>query len=319
MISRRLFLKGLGCAVLGAISAPAYAIGVEPFRLTVKEYRLTPPRWPKDLQLTAALIADPHICDPWMNLERLKFVVGRTNVLKPDIILMLGDYVASHKWQYDAIPPQEWADIFGDLNAPLGTHAILGNHDWWDDHEAQLTGRGPTKYGQALLNAGIPLYQNRAERFTKDGKAFWLAGLDDQLALFPSRKRKRKYWRGMDDLTGTLDQVIDDAPVLLMAHEPDIIRKVPSRVSLTVSGHTHGGQIDVMGYKPAFPKKHGKDHIYGHIIETEGTTLMRHLSLRTNPRHLIVSGGLGCSILPVRFGVPPEITLVHLGAAKTAS
>ncbi|MEM9634226.1 MAG: metallophosphoesterase [Pseudomonadota bacterium] len=317
-LSRRLFLKSLGLAGLAALSAPAYAIGVEPFRMRIQRYHLTPPRWPKDLNLTAALIADPHICDPWMNLDRVRFIVERTNALKPDIILMLGDYVASHKWQYETIPPQRWADLFGDLSAPLGTHAILGNHDWWDDSEAQIAGKGPTQYGQALINAGIELYQNRAERFEKDGKAFWLAGLDDQIALRPVQRLKRYRWRGLDDLPGTLKQVTDDAPVLLMAHEPDIIGEVPARVSLTLSGHTHGGQINWFGYKPAFPAKHGKNYAYGHIVETGGTTIARHLNLPMEPRHLIVSGGLGCSIVPVRFGVPPEITVVHLGDGSSA-
>lgn len=319
MISRRRFLQGLGTTVLAAVSAPAYAIGIEPFRLRIQRYHLTPPRWPRDLKLTAALIADPHVCDPWMSLDRVRFIVERTNELKPDIILMLGDYVASHKWQYDPIPPQAWADLFGDLSAPLGTHAILGNHDWWDDRQAQLTGTGPTRYGQALINAGIELYQNRAKRLHKDGKAFWLAGLDDQIALAPNKQLKRRNWRGLDDIPGTLARVSDDAPILLMAHEPDIIGQVPSRVSLTLSGHTHGGQINCFGYTPGYKAKYGQYNAYGHIINTEGTTLTRHLGLSMEPRHLIVSGGLGCSLLPVRFGVPPEITVVHLGGTEAAS
>ncbi|MCX2724402.1 metallophosphoesterase [Roseibium salinum] len=319
MMSRRRLLQGLGTTVLAAVSAPAYAIGIEPFRLRIQRYHLTPPRWPRDLKLTAALIADPHVCDPWMSLDRVRFIVERTNALKPDIILMLGDYVASHKWQYDPIPPQAWADLFGELSAPLGTHAILGNHDWWDDRQAQLTGTGPTEYGQALLNAGIELYQNRAKRIHKDGEAFWLAGLDDQMALAPNKQLNRRGWRGLDDIPGTLAQVSDDAPILLMAHEPDIIGQVPSRVSLTLSGHTHGGQINCFGYTPGYKAKHGQYNAYGHIIDTGGTTLTRHLGLSMEPRHLIVSGGLGCSLLPVRFGVPPEITVVHLGGTEAAS
>lgn len=318
MISRRVFLKGLGLAALSSISTAAYAVGIEPFRLRIKRYHLTPGHWPKDLQLTAALIADPHICDPWMGLERVRFIVERTNALKPDIILMLGDYVADHKMQYDPIPPQAWADQFANLSAPLGTHAILGNHDWWDDQEAQKTGSGPTKYGQALLNAGIPLYQNRAIRLEKDGRPFWLAGIDDQLALGPSPKFKRRNWQGLDDLTGTLAQVTDDAPIILMAHEPDIFNEVPGRVSLTVSGHTHGGQINCFGYRPGYPAKHGNRFPYGHYVDTLGTTVNRHLGLSADPRHLIVSGGLGCSLLPLRIGVPPEITLVHLGGTTAA-
>ncbi|WP_299476388.1 metallophosphoesterase [uncultured Roseibium sp.] len=319
MYSRRFFLQGLGVAVLGSLSTAAYAVGIEPFRLRIQHHHLTPPRWPRDLNLTAALIADPHICDPWMGLERVKYIVERTNALKPDIILMLGDYVADHKMQYEPIPPQAWADLFAEFSAPLGTHAILGNHDWWDDEDAQQSGSGPTKYGQALLNAGIPLYQNRAVRLEKDGKAFWIAGLDDQIALVPNWKLKRGNWLGVDDLSSTLAQVTDDAPILLMAHEPDIFDEVPERVSLTVSGHTHGGQINFFGYRPGYPAKHGNKFPYGHIVGTNGTSIARHLGLTAEPRHLVVSGGLGCSLLPIRFGVPPEITLVHLGAEESTA
>lgn len=314
MISRRRFVQGMGVTTLGLLSAPAYAVGIEPFRLAVKRHAVNPFNWPKSLQLTAALIADPHVCDPWMGLERLKYIVTQTNALKPDIILLLGDYVANHKWQHAPIPPQAWADVFGEFSAPLGTHAVLGNHDWWDDKEAQRIGGGQTKYGRALRRAGISLYQNHAERFEKDGQAFWLAGLDDQLALYPSRKLKRPHWRGLDDLNGTLAQVTDDAPIILMAHEPDIFADVPDRVSVTVSGHTHGGQVNCFGYRPALRRERRRDYIYGHMIETGGTKLTRHLKLATPPRHLVVSGGLGCSIVPVRFGVPPEITLVSLGS-----
>ena len=297
----------------GAMAAPAYAIGIEPFRLRVQRHHLTPPRWPKDLKLRAALISDPHVCEPWMNLDRVRFIVEQTNALKPDIVLMLGDYVAGHRWQRKPIPSQAWADVFGGFSAPLGTHAVLGNHDWWDDQRAQVTGTGLPLAGRALERAGISVYQNRSVRLAKDGKPFWLAGLDDQIALLPNRKARRTNWQGLDDLSGTLDQVSDEAPVLLMAHEPGIIRKVPDRVSLTLSGHTHGGQINCFGYKPVSGTVLGRNQNYGHIVYAEGTRLTNHLGLAADPKHLIISGGLGCSIVPVRFGVPPEITLVHLG------
>ena len=75
---------------------------------------------------------------------------------------------------------------------------------------------------------------------------------------------------------------------------------MPHRVSLTLSGHTHGGQVRVLGFSPMVPSRFGNRYAYGHIVEDN--------------RHLIVSGGLGCSILPVRFGVPPEIVMVDLAA-----
>jgi predicted MPP superfamily phosphohydrolase len=74
---------------------------------------------------------------------------------------------------------------------------------------------------------------------------------------------------------------------------------VPDRVSLTLSGHTHGGQIRVLGYAPVVPSRFNNRYAYGHIVE--------------NDRNLIVSGGLGCSLLPIRFGSPPEIVVVDLG------
>ena len=92
----------------------------------------------------------------------------------------------------------------------------------------------------------------------------------------------------------------DDAPVILMAHEPDIFPHVPDRVALTVSGHTHGGQIRMLGYAPVVPSRFGNRYVYGHIVEQK--------------RHLIVSAGLGCSGLPVRFGATPEIVMIELAA-----
>ncbi len=99
----------------------------------------------------------------------------------------------------------------------------------------------------------------------------------------------------------TLAKIRDDAPVVLLAHEPDIFPKVPWRVSLTLSGHTHGGQVRVFGYSPVVPSNFGNRYAYGHVVEDD--------------RNLIVSGGLGFSGMPVRFGVRPEILQIDLGSA----
>jgi predicted MPP superfamily phosphohydrolase len=182
-------------------------------------------------------------------------------------------------------------------------HAVLGNHDWWEDQEARRRGRGPVRAGLALERAGIPVYHNASVRLEKDGAPFWLAGLGDQWGFSKGRacrSGERSRCKGMDDLDGTLRQVTDDAPVLLMAHEPDIFPKVPDRVALTIAGHTHGGQVKVLGYAPIVPSRYGSRYIYGHIVE-EG-------------RNLVVSAGLGCSIAPVRLGAPPEIVLIEVGA-----
>jgi predicted MPP superfamily phosphohydrolase len=152
----------------------------------------------------------------------------------------------------------------------------------------------------ALEAAGIPVYENDVVRLTKDGHAFWLAGLGDQLAYLPARRYRPVKRIGVDDLAATLKKVTDNAPIILLAHEPDIARRVPARVSLQLSGHTHGGQVRLLGWSPAVPTRNGINLAYGHV--------------RTQC-DVIVSGGLGCSIMPVRIGVPPEIVQVTVGTA----
>lgn len=300
MISRRKFLKVMGLGAMASMLLGAYAVAIEPlYRLRVKRYAFTPPGWKDGLKLRVVVLADIHACNPWMSLERIGQIVDETNALKPDVILLVGDYSAGMALVTDFVHSKDWAPALGKLSAPLGAHAVLGNHDWWEDKTAQRAGHGPTFGHKALEMAGIPVLENKAVRLEKDGGPFWIAGLGDQLALLPYKKYGRSGWQGMDDLDGTLAQIDDDAPVLLMAHEPDIFPQVPERVSLTLSGHTHGGQVRVFGYSPVVPSKYKNRFAYGHVVE-EG-------------RHLVVSGGLGCSIAPIRFGVPPEIVLLELG------
>jgi uncharacterized protein len=286
---------------------------VEPWRLNVTRYSLTPPGWPKDLKLKLAIVADVHACDPWMSLARIRQIVARTNALNADAILLLGDYMAGDRMiKYSTrIPHDDWAAELGLLKAPLGVHAVLGNHDWWEERAVQDRRAGPIKAAMALQNARIPVYENDAVRLEKDGRAFWLAGLGDQWAFWPKVENYLEFVRhgkvdyeGVHDLPATLAKITDDAPVILMAHEPDIFPLVPDRVALTLSGHTHGGQVRLASFAPVVPSKFGRRYAYGHIVE--------------DSRNLIVSGGLGCSVMPVRFGSPPEIVVVELGGGETS-
>jgi hypothetical protein len=304
VITRRQFFKGFGVAAAGSFGCGGYALA-EPWGTGVTRYKLSPPRWPAGLRLKLAVIADLHACEPWMSVDRIRRIVAHTNAMRPDCILLLGDYVSGHRMgRYsDPIAHKDWAGALGGLTAPHGVHAVLGNHDWWDDLDARRRGCGPTKAGRALQDAGIAVYENASVRLEKDGAAFWVAGLGDQWALSSGDRgvrRRRGKSRGVDDLQGTLSQVRDSAPVILMAHEPDIFPQVPDRVALTVSGHTHGGQVRVLGYAPIVPSRFGDRYVYGHVVE-EG-------------RNLIVSGGLGCSGIPIRFGSPPEIVVIELSA-----
>src|ERR1700731_1419802 len=304
MISRRQFLRFVAGFGPFRASTAASGFGVEPLlRLRVARYDISPRQWPGDFQLKIAVIADLHACDPWMSLQHIEAIVERTNALNADIIVMLGDYVAGHRHVTRYIPANEWASVLAGLKAPLGVHAILGNHDWWEDKTVQREGRGLTVARRALEAVGIPVYENDARRLIKAGRAFWLAGLGDQLAYLPARRFRPVKRIGVDDLAATLAKVTDDAPVILLAHEPDVAMRVPARVALQLSGHTHGGQIRLFGWSPVVPSRYGNRLAYGHA--------------RTSC-DVVVSGGLGCSIMPFRLGVPPEIVLVPLGGSAPA-
>jgi predicted MPP superfamily phosphohydrolase len=282
-ISRRSLLTLIGGAGLSGIGFSSYGFAIEPrSRVAVTRYTIRPTGWLAGGQrLRIAVLADIHACEPWMPVSQIDNIVAQTNNLKPDLVVLLGDYVAAiRRFGTNIIPPQAWAKALAALSAPLGTHAVLGNHDCKTDISAI----------RAAFEANqIHLMENDSVRLTPTGnRAFWLAGLGDQ-----AERR--------DDLSGTLAGIPDNGePLILLAHEPDIFSEVPARVSLTLCGHTHGGQVALPFFgRPIVPSNYGDRYAYGHIVERD--------------RHLIVSGGLGCSKIPVRFGVPPEIVVVDIG------
>ncbi len=298
--SRRQFLTGLGAGVGLTAATGVYALDIEPMhRLVVTSYAPALPHWDPALRLRVAVLADFHICEPYMPFDRVAEIVDATNALKPDLVLLLGDYPAGGiAWR--KLPLDQFARMMEALKAPLGTHAILGNHDWWDDEAVQSARRGTPAVKGLLEARGIPVMENQAVRLVKDGRPFWLAGLADQQPFTGT-------WMALShaDVPQTLAAVTDAAPVILMVHEPDIFVRVPERVSLTLAGHTHGGQIRLFGRSPAIRKVRGNDYSYGHIVQ--------------DGRHMIVSGGFGMSRIPVRLGVPPEIVLLELGQVEASS
>jgi uncharacterized protein len=308
MISRRKFLKWSLTLGAAGVLVPAYGLFETFWRPRITRYDLQPVRWRHGPDLKIAVIADIHACDPWMSADRVRAIVATTNELGADLILLLGDYVVSggfeRRFVTKDVSPTEWAEALSGLRAPLGVHAILGNHEWWADAEVQRTWKGPPASRAVIEKAGIPVYENDAVRLVKDGQAFWLAGLGDQVAFLPSRRLHPGRHYGVDDLPGTLAKITDDAPVILMAHEPDIAVRVPERVSLMLSGHTHGGQVRLFGWSPVVPSRYGNRFAYGHVRER---------------CDVIISGGLGCSIMPVRIGVPPEIVVVTVRGGGDAS
>ena len=91
-----------------------------------------------------------------MPAERIREIVEQTNSLKADVIVLLGDFAASHKFKTRSVAPEVWAEAFSGLKAPLGVHAILGNHDWWDDVPAQRTRQGPVWAGACSSASASP-------------------------------------------------------------------------------------------------------------------------------------------------------------------
>ena len=290
-LSRRGLLRaGLGLTGAAGLLLPgtaAYAAMEAANGLSITDYRLTPPGWPIGQPLSIAVIADLHAGGPNMGIERVRQVVDAANALTCDLTVLLGDYFATHRFVTEVVTPPAWAAELARLRAPLGVYSILGNHDWWHD----ITGAR-----QALANVRIPVMENDAVLLGPPGRRFWLAGLGDQLAYQIGHSR----FRGVDDLPGTLAKITTGDPVILLAHEPDIFTAVPARVSLTLAGHTHGGQIRLPMIPPVWaPSRYGARFAYGHIVE--------------QGRHMIVSGGLGTSKVPLRLGVPPEIVRITLG------
>jgi predicted MPP superfamily phosphohydrolase len=302
-INRRRFLTGSGAFALGAVGLGTYATAFEAgTRLDLTSYDVSSPIWPSDFKLKIAVITDIHACEPWMPAERIGAIVDLTNAQRPDLVVLLGDFAGSQHFVSRYVPPGAWAEQLARLEANLGVYAILGNHDWWS---AALP-TDPPDEGQsirkALVDARIPVLENQAISLGLDGRPFWLVGLGDQLA----HRWGRYAAHGTDDLSGALRQIKDDAPAILLAHEPFIFPRVPDRVALTLCGHTHGGQVRLPFVGAPFaPTRHGvKPFVYG--LYSEGD------------RRLVVSAGLGTSHLPVRFMCTPEVVCVTLNGPQSA-
>jgi predicted MPP superfamily phosphohydrolase len=297
-IGRRAFLQSAAGAVWAASGLGSYAFAFEPgLRLKVTSYSVTPPNWPVGLTLRAVVLADIHACEPWMPAARVHAIAELSNALKPDIVFLLGDFSGGHTIMTDPVMPGEWGRALSALRAPLGAYAVLGNHDWLHGPLPNMPGDDAAGVRGALIGANINVLENDAVRLTKQGRPFWVAGLGDQIA------GPKGSPGGVDDLPGTMALIADAAPVLMLAHEPFIFRRMPDRVALTLAGHTHGGQVNLPFAETRLRQAFG-DLVYGHIVQQN--------------RNLIISGGLGTSHAPVRFMRPPELVVVTIGAAARA-
>lgn len=268
-------------AVLVVLAIAAAWLAAETFwiglgRLVVHEVELEPPRWPRALDgLKIALLSDLHTGSPRNGPANLARVIDRTNEVQPDLVLLAGDFVIHDVIGGTFVEPEAIATELARLRAPLGVFAVLGNHDWWFS---------APRVREALESNGITVIDDRAASLTWKGAPLYVVGISD-------------FWEGPHDVLGALAPIPQDATVIALTHNPDVLPEIPTRVSLTLAGHTHGGQVDLplLG-RLVVPSR--RIYAIGHVVE--------------NGRHVFVTPGIGTSILPVRFRVPPEISVLTL-------
>jgi predicted MPP superfamily phosphohydrolase len=217
-------------------------------------------------------LSDTHH-SPFTALEHIERTVKIANRLKPDMFLLTGDYVSHHR---EYIAPV--AEVLGGLKASYGVHACLGNHDHWTDADLVT---------HMFRGEGINVLVNQGFRFEARGASFWLAGVDD-------------YMVGKTDVPAALRGSYPDEMKLLLAHNPIIFREAARvAVDLTLSGHTHGGQIKIRDEeKRILPKR----------------KLKAGLHSRRNSQ-IYITRGIGTVVVPMRYQCPPEISLLELRTA----
>lgn len=275
-------------AALCILAAIPWALGVwavfiEPETLTVRHVTVESATWAGP-PVRLGLISDTHVGAPHMDVRRLQRIIDRMNASHPDAVLLLGDYAGGHLaadqrpvGDRDAV--MAGVAAFQSLKSPLGTYAVLGNHDSGFDEEALVAG---------LEGAGVLVLRNQSVAVSRPGGAFTLAGVAD----VTSRSLRASVPRA-------LARAPDDRPVILMSHWPDPFQEVPPRVALTLAGHSHCGQIDL----PLIGRP---------FSASAGAALWPCGGYRVDGRDLYVTGGLGTSVVPMRIGAPPEIVILTL-------
>lgn len=245
----------------------------------VRETRVEVADWPRGTPpVRILLMSDIHVAGPDMPPSRLEAIVAHANGLAPDAVLIAGDFISEKTVATQTYSFDEIAAPLAGLRARLGVFAVLGNHDHWVDAGAARA---------ALGRANVRVLNNEAAR----AGPLAIGGLDDDHT-------------GHADLARTLAamQTAGGIPILL-SHSPDPFPDVPGRVPLMVAGHTHCGQISLPFLGPlATASRHGKRYACGRIVE-DGKTL-------------IVSAGLGTSILPIRIGAVPDMWLIEIGPER---
>jgi len=270
-----------------AVAAPVVATGaalvawsgwIEPRRTVVRRRTLRLPDWPRALDgLRVGLISDLHASAPHVDAGRVRRVAALVQRQRPDLVCLLGDFIDWKVSFATPVTPEDVAGALGGLRAPLGVIAVLGNHDHTTD--------GP-RVAAALRATGVTVLENDAVAVGDGERALWVAGLEDPTHRTP-------------DVFAALARVPDGAPLVVLSHDPDLFPGIPARAALTLSGHTHGGQVNLPPLRARIiPSLFGDRYARGHVVE--------------DGRHLYVTSGVGTSTHPVRFGRAPEVVVLTL-------
>src|SRR5438105_1874048 len=276
-LSRRVLRWCFALVACAEFTAIVWAFVLEPASLTVTEQSLNVPGFARR-PLRVAVLTDLHVGSPFNGITKLHEVVDRTNSARPDLICVLGDLVIQGVVGGRFVAPEAIAAELARLRARAGSVAVLGNHDGWFDHG---------RVRAALEAIDVRVVEDTATKLETPSGPIWVAGVSD-------------LWTGRHDLAAALAPIErDGAPVILLTHNPDVFPLVPEQVSLTLAGHTHGGQVRLpfVG-RLIVPSRFGQRFAAGHIVE--------------GGRHLFVATGIGTSILPVRFRVQPAVAILNL-------
>jgi predicted MPP superfamily phosphohydrolase len=275
-VGRRRLALASACLALAGLAG--WSVLVVPDQLVVTTTTIVLPRWPRAQDgLRVIAISDVHAGSPYVDVLKLRALVALTNAQQPDLVALLGDYVIQGVAGGTFIAPETTASELGALRARLGVYAVLGNHDHWLD--------GP-RVKRAFMAAGIAVIDDEVRPVRTSQGELWLVGIHD-------------IWTGWPDVRSLLRGVPTGPPTLALTHNPDIFPSLPPGIDLLLAGHTHGGQVrlPLLG-SLIVPSSYGQRYALGHVVESG--------------RHLFVTPGVGTSIVPIRFRVPPEISLLIL-------
>lgn len=242
----------------------------------VRRTHLSLSNWPENTaNLRIVLISDLHVISPDMSPARLTRIVGQINALKPDIVMIAGDLISGKRFSWRKHTAEEAVAPLAGLRPRFGTVAVLGNHDYWHDGEA---------FRRAVPRTGIRLLLNEA---VKLGPVV-IGGADDVITENANLKR-----------TLAAMDVLGQRHILL-THSPDMVPDLPGKVDLVAAGHTHCGQISLPFRGPIAPSS-----IYGMRFNCGLIT--------DNGQQVLVTAGLGTSIVPLRIGAPPDLWVIDAG------